>query len=425
MAIYYVGMYVKTEGMRMDSVYISGRGIVSPLGLNLAENEAGLRSGKSGIVRVPEFISNHLDSEVGGMVGEVSAGDLIDRKKLRFCPPTSVMSVIAVAEALTEAGIPPETAKDHRIAVIGGTASTYAYELYEVTRTYVGSNYRLRNVSPFAVPRAMPSSVVSNLSLIFGLRGESYGISAACATSALAVTVGARLVQSGVYDIVIAGGAECLDWVQALGFCACRALSHKYNNEPSRASRPFDRDRDGFVLAEGAAYVVLESEKSIKARNARPITRISGCAANSNAVDMVVPDSAAICDVMTMAIRDAGLMPEEIGYVNTHGTSTPVGDPLELNAIRQVLGSNAAVNSTKSQTGHMVSATGAAEIIFTSLMLEKNFLSANINLENPDDDFGWADLIREVRTGTNIRHAISNSFAFGGSNASIVLSKVD
>ena len=409
----------------MDSVYISGRGIVSPLGLNLAENEAGLRSGKSGVVRVPEFISNHLDSEVGGMVGEVSAGDLIDRKKLRFCPPTSVMSVIAVAEALTEAGIPPETAKDHRIAVIGGTASTYAYELYEVTRTYVGSNYRLRNVSPFAVPRAMPSSVVSNLSLIFGLRGESYGISAACATSALAVTVGARLVQSGVYDIVIAGGAECLDWVQALGFCACRALSHKYNNEPSRASRPFDRDRDGFVLAEGAAYVVLESEKSIKARNARPITRISGCAANSNAVDMVVPDSAAICDVMTMAIRDAGLMPEEIGYVNTHGTSTPVGDPLELNAIRQVLGSNAAVNSTKSQTGHMVSATGAAEIIFTSLMLEKNFLSANINLENPDDDFGWADLIREVRTGTNIRHAISNSFAFGGSNASIVLSKVD
>lgn len=420
-----MGMYIKTEGMRMDSVYISGRGIVSPLGLNLAENEAGLRSGKSGIVRVPEFISNHLDSEVGGMVGEVSAGDLIDRKKLRFCPPTSVMSVIAVAEALTEAGIPPETAKDYRIAVVGGTASTYAYELYEVTKTYVGSNYRLRNVSPFSVPRAMPSSVVSNLSLIFGLRGESYGISAACATSALAVTIGARLVQSGLYDIVIAGGAECLDWVQALGFCACRALSHKYNDEPSRASRPFDRDRDGFVLAEGAAYVVLESEKSIKARNARPITRISGCAANSNAVDMVVPDSAAICDVMGMAIRDAGLTPEEIGYVNTHGTSTPVGDPLELNAIRQVVGSNAAINSTKSQTGHMVSATGAAEIIFTSLMLEKNFLSANINLENPDDDFGWADLIREVRTGTNIKHAISNSFAFGGSNASVVLSKVD
>lgn len=415
----------KFEEMRMDSVYISGRGLVTPLGRNLAENELGLRSGKSGLVRVPEFISNHLDSEVGGMVGEISAGDLIDRKKLRFCPPTSVMSVIAVAEALTEAGIPLEEAKNYRIAIVGGTASTYANEIYDVTQTFVNSNYRLRNVSPFSVPRAMPSSVVSNLSLIFGLRGESYGISAACATSALAVVIGSRLIESGAYDMVLAGGAECLDWVQALGFCACRALSRKYNSDPEKASRPFDRDRDGFVLAEGAAWVLLESEKSIKARNARAITKVSGVGANSNAVDMVVPDSAAICDVMTMAIQNAGLTPQEIGYVNTHGTSTPVGDPLELNAVRQLIGENAAVNSTKSQTGHMVSATGAAEIIFTSIMLEKEFISPTINLENPDEGFEWADLVRELRTGTKVKHAISNSFAFGGSNASVVLSKVD
>lgn len=409
----------------MESVYITGRGIVSPLGRNLAENELGLRSGKSGIVRVPEFISNHLDSEVGGMVGEISAGELIDRKKLRFCPPTSVMSAIAAAEAFAEAGIPADKAKDHRIAVIGGTASTYARELHEVTKTYLESNYRIRNVSPFSVPRAMPSSVVSNLSLIFGLRGESYGISAACATSALAVSIGARLVESGIYDMVLAGGAECLDWVQALGFCACRALSHKYNDEPQRASRPFDRDRDGFVLAEGAAYVLLESERSLKARNVRPITKISGVGANSNAIDMVVPDTAAICDVMEMALRDAGLSTQEIGYVNTHGTSTPVGDPLELNAIRKLLGDKTAVNSTKSQTGHMVSATGAAEIIFTSLMLEKDFISPTINLENPDEEFAGADLVRELRTGTGVKHAISNSFAFGGSNACVVLSKMD
>ena len=409
----------------MESVYISGRGIVSPLGRGLAENEAGLRSGKSGLVRVPEFISNHLDSEVGGMVGDISAGDLIDRKKLRFCPPTSVMSAIAVAEALEEAGIPLEEAKNYRIAVIGGTASTYATELYDITRTFVDSNYRLRNVSPFSVPRAMPSSVVSNLSLIFGLRGESFGISAACATSALAVTTGARLVEAGIYDMVLAGGAECLDWVLALGFCACRALSHKYNTEPEKASRPFDRDRDGFVLAEGAAWVLLESEKSLKARNAKPITKVSGVGANSNAVDMVVPDSAAICDVMSLAIQDAGLSPHEIGYVNTHGTSTPVGDPLELNAIRQLMGENVAINSTKSQTGHMVSATGAAEIVFTSLMLEKDFISPTINLENPDEGMEWADLVREVRTGTKVKHALSNSFAFGGSNASVVLSKID
>ena len=409
----------------MESVYITGRGLVSPLGRNLAENEAGLRSGKSGIVRVPEFISNHLDSEIGGMVGEISAGDLIERKKLRFCPPTSVMSAIAVAEALGEAGIPLDKVKEHRIAVIGGAASAYAKELHEMASVYVNSNYRLRNVSPFAVPRIMPSSVVSNLSLIFGIKGESYGVSAACATSALAVTIGTRLIQCGAYDMVIAGGAEALDWAMALGFCACRALSHKYNDAPERASRPFDRDRDGFVLAEGAAWVVLESERSIKARNARPITKVSGVGANSNAVDMVVPDTAAICDVMQEALRSAGLAPQEIGYVNTHGTSTPVGDPLELNAVRQVLGDHVAINSTKSQTGHMVSATGAAEIIFTSIMLEKDFISPTINLENPDDEFAGVDLVKELRTNAGIKHAISNSFAFGGSNASVVLSKVD
>ena len=409
----------------MESVYISGRGIISPLGLNLAENEAALRSKKSGIVRIPDFISNHLECEVGGQVEEFSPGTIIDRKRLRFCPRASVMSAIAVAEVFAEAGIPLEEVPKLRIAVVGGTAQGDSREIYEVTRTYVDSNYRLRNVSPFSVPRVMPSSAVSNLSLIFGLRGESYGISAACATSAIAVIIGTRLVQTGLYDMVIAGGAESLSWIQALGFCACRALTRTVNNEPERASRPFDRERDGFVLAEGAAYVLLESEKSLKARGGRPITRVSGLGANSNAVDMVVPDSESICNVMQTAISDAGLSPADIGYVNTHGTSTPVGDPLELNAIRSVMGDRAAINSTKSQTGHMVSATGAAEIIFTSLMLEKDFLSASVNLENPDDDFAWADLVREVRTGTGIKHAISNSFAFGGSNASVVLSKVD
>ena len=171
--------------------------------------------------------------------------------------------------------------------------------------------------------------------------------------------------------------------------------------------------------------MLLESERSLKARNVRPITRVSGLGANSNAVDMVVPDSAAIFDVMQEAVRNAGLTPQEIGYVNTHGTSTPVGDPLELNAVRKLFGDSIAVNSTKSQTGHMVSATGAAEIIFTSLMLEKNFISPTINLENPDEEFAGADLVGELRTDTNIKHAISNSFAFGGSNASVVLSKVD
>ena len=170
--------------------------------------------------------------------------------------------------------------------------------------------------------------------------------------------------------------------------------------------------------------MVLESEKSIKARGAKAIAEISGWGANSNATDMVVPNAESTADVMRQALKHAGLKPEDINYINTHGTSTPVGDKIELEAIREAIGEHAAINSTKSQTGHMVGATGSSEIIFTTMMMEKGFISPTINLENPDDDFAWADLVRECREGVDIRHAISNSFAFGGSNAAVVLSKV-
>lgn len=406
----------------MERTFITGRGIYSPIGDTLAANEAALRAGKSGIIRVPEFVEHQLSSEVGGWVNELPETPLIDRKKLRFCPPVGVMSVVAATEAFTEAGLPLDGLNKYRIAIIGGVAGGNYREVFDEADGYLRTDYRLRNVSPYSVPRVMPSSAISNLSLIFGITGESYDISAACASSAIAILVGTRLIRSGQYDLVLAGGAEQLDWVQALGFCACRALSRKYNQTPHLASRPFDRDRDGFVLAGGAAYVVLESERSVKARGVRPISEVSGIAANSNAIDMVVPDAAASAAVMRDAIADAGIAASEIGYVNTHGTGTPVGDPVELAAIRQVIGNGAAINSTKSQTGHMVGATGAAEVIFTSLMLEKNFISPSLNLDNPDPEFDWADLVRECREGTGVRHALSNSFAFGGSNAAIVIS---
>lgn len=409
----------------MERVFITGRGLISPLGDNLNANEMALRAGVSGISIVPDFVEHRLDSLVGGQPNVSPECPLIDRKKLRFCPPVGVMSVVAVSEVFAEAGIPLEEVPRHRIAIIGGVAGGNYLELYQAADGYVRSDFRLRSVTPYAVPRVMPSSAISNISLIFGITGESYDVSAACASSAIAIMVGTRLIRSGQYDMVIAGGAEQLDWVEALGFCACRALSKRFNDEPQRASRPFDRDRDGFVLAGGAAYVLLESERSVKARGVRPISLISGIASNSNARDMVVPDTAASAAVMAEAIADAGLKPENIGYVNTHGTGTPVGDPIELEAIRSVMGSNPAINSTKSQTGHMVGATGAAEVIFSSLMLERHFISPSINLENPDPEFGWADLVRECRTGTTIRHALSNSFAFGGSNAAIVISACD
>jgi len=408
----------------MERVFITGRGMVTPIGDDLAANEAALRSGKSGITRIQEFVEFGLESQVGGMPNTNLETPLVDRKRLRYCPPAALMSIVAAAEAFAEAGLSLEELPSKRIALIGGTAGGNNKELFENGSRYLEFGKKLRAVSPFIVPRCMPSSSISNLSLVFGIKGESYDISAACSSSALSIIVATRLIRSGAYDIVLTGGAENLDWPEALGFCACRALSKKYNDTPEKASRPFDIDRDGFVLAGGAAYVVLESERSVRERKARPISMISGIMANSNATDMVVPNSEASSEVMLGAIHDAGLKPEDIDYVNTHGTGTPIGDPIELAAIRSVMGDHPAINSTKSQTGHMVGATGAAEIIYSSLMLEKNFISPSINLDNPDPDFAWADLVREYRPNANLRHALSNSFAFGGSNAAVVLSKI-
>ena len=408
----------------MERVYITGRGMVTPIGDDLASNEAALRSGKSGITRIEEFSRYGLDSQVGGMPNQSIETPLVDRKRQRYCPPAALMSIVAAAQAFTEAGFSLEELPKLRIALVGGTASANNLEIYQSAERYLGSNMRLRTISPFIVPRVMPSSSISNLSLVFGIKGESYDISAACSSSALSIIIATRLIRSGAYDIVLAGGAEQLDWSMALGFCACRALSKKYNETPEKASRPFDVDRDGFVIAGGAAYVVLESERSVRARKARPITLVSGIMANSNAIDMVAPDAQSSSEVMGGAIRDAGLKPEDIDYVNTHGTGTPIGDPIEMAAIRSVMGDHPAINSTKSQTGHMVGATGAAEIIYSSLMLEKGFLSPSVNLDNPDPEFAWADLVREYRPNVNLRHALSNSFAFGGSNAAVVVSRV-
>ena len=407
----------------MKNVYITGRGLVTPLGVGLAANEAALRSGKSGVVRFDKLAEMELGCAVGGVVDENPPTELIDRRTARFCPPTAVMSVVAVEEALKEAGITAEDRQKHRIAVISGVAGSNYRELYTKTDFFMQTHpRRIRNVSPVIVPRIMPSSAVSVLSLVFGFRGESYDLSAACASSAVSTMLATRLIRSGAYDIVVVGGAEQLDWVQAVGFCAMRALSHSYNDTPERASRPFDRGRDGFVLAGGAGYMVLESERSVQERGVRPITRITGIASNSNALDMVVPDVASCAEVMRESVADAGLKPSDIGYINTHGTATPVGDPVEMAAIREVFGSGPAINSTKSQTGHMVGATGAAEVIFTSLMLERHFLSRSINLEDPEPEFGWADLLTDYREGTEVRHALSNSFAFGGTNVSLILS---
>ena len=407
----------------MKKVFITGRGLVTPLGHGKANNEKALREGKSGVVFVPEWAENNLVSCVAGVIDVEAESQHLDRKKKRFMTKNSIMAVLAVEEALAEAKLTPEDMATKRIAVISGVAGSSYSEAYNSTDLFLKTN-SLRKVNPCTVPRIMPSSVVANLSLVFGFTGESYDISSACASSAHSTMMGTRMIQSGMYDIVVCGGAEQCDWIQALGFTAMRALSKSYNDCPEKASRPFASDRDGFVMAEGAGFMILESEESLKERNVEAISQISGCYGNSNATDMVVPDKTASVAVMRGALADANLVPEDIDYINTHGTATPIGDPVEMRAIKEVFGSLPAINSTKSQTGHMVGATGAVEIIFTSMMIENNFISPSLNLENPEEEFEWADFVLQTRENVKIKHALSNSFAFGGSNAALVISAV-
>lgn len=405
----------------MEKVAITGRGLVTPLGNTLSANEKALIEGRSGIVIVPEWRKMGLDSHVAGISDEDPECPLLDIKRKRFTSPNSRMAVSAAYQAITEAGLTVESLKNYRVAVINGCAGSAYEEIYNGARTFIETG-KVKRVKPFIVPRVMASSAVSNLSLILGITGESYDISSACTSGAHSIITGYRLINSGLYDIVLAGGSEELNWVHALGFNAMRALSTKYNDRPSAASRPFDKDRDGFVIAEGAGMIVIEKESHARARGVQPKALISGVAANSNAIDMVVPSATSSAAVMNMAIANAGLKSEDIDYINTHGTGTTTGDPVEMEAIKKVFFHKVAINSTKSMTGHMIGASGAVEVIYCSSMIEKNFVSPSINLDNPEPEFAWADLVRETRRNVKIKHALTNSFGFGGSNACLVIS---
>ena len=405
------------------NVFITGRGLVTPLGNGLSANLESLREGRTGTVLMQEWVDKGLDVCVAGPSDRMVNCPMFTVKNVRFMAPNARMAAAAAYEAFTEAGLTPEDLPERRIAMINGCAGSSYDTVYKNLTTF-DRTHKTRSCSPFSIPRIMPSCGVANMSLLFGTTGESYDISCACTSSALAIIAGVRLIRAGEYDIVLVGGSEELSWGQSLGFGSMRALSSHYNDRPGCASRPFDKGRDGFVLADGAGMLVLESEEHALKRGAAPKAIISGYASNSNALDMVVPDAPAVADVMTRALADAGLAPSDVAYVNTHGTATPVGDPIELEGIRQVFGEHSiAINSTKSQTGHMIGAAGAVEAIFTSLMMEHSFISKTANLDDPEDGLEWADLVRETRENTEIRHAISNSFGFGGSNATLVISK--
>ncbi len=408
----------------MERIAITGRGLVTPLGIGLPANEDALRKGRSGIVHVPEWKDLGLESQVAGVSDESPPSSLLNQKNSRFAPANAKMAVTAAEEALQEAGLTIEDVRGDRTALILGCAGSAHGHIWAGASAFRESG-KVKRVSPFTVPRVMASSAVANLAILLGVSGESYDISSACTSGTHSILVASRLLRSGDYDYVITGGTEETNWVHALGFDAMRALSRRYNSTPEKASRPFDRDRDGFVVAAGAGVLVLETERHALSRGRRPFSIIKGFAANTNPVDMVVPDARSSCEVMKRALLASGLALSEIDYINTHGTGTPTGDPVELDAIRLLFGPDAGkvpVNSTKSMTGHMIGATGAAETIFCSMMIEKGFISPSVNLENPDPGYEWPDFVRECRDSLKIRNALSNSFGFGGTNACLIVS---
>ncbi|MCP4179919.1 MAG: beta-ketoacyl-[acyl-carrier-protein] synthase family protein [bacterium] len=411
-----------------NNIVITGRGLVTPLGTGLERNETALRNGESGIVFAPQWKEVGLESQIAGLIDEnLLECPLFNKKNKRYMSPNVMMGTVAAYEAIQEAGLDLETLQKKRVAIVLGHGGSTHQIVHEGARI-LETTGKSKRVSPFTVPKVMPSSAVSSLSLILGITGETFTVSSACASGAHAVMVASRLLQTDLYDIVITGGTEEVSWVHALGFDSMRALSRSYNDTPTKASRPFDQARDGFVISAGAGIMILESEEHAKSRNAKPIVKVASAIANSNATDMVFPDAASSAKLMKEALGMANLKPSDIDYVNTHGTSTPVGDPVEMNSLKTVFekeNKDVAINSTKSMTGHMIGATGAVEIIFCSQMIDKGFICPTINLENPDPDFEWANLVRETIPKAKVKHALSNSFGFGGTNSCVILSTIE
>lgn len=407
----------------MRRVVITGMGITSCIGNNTQEVLASLKAGRSGIRFMEEYAELGLRSQVAGVV-DIDFKEHIDRKHLRFMGDSAAYAYIAMAEAIAMAGLEESDISNPRTGLVmgsGGTSTAAIIESAEITKTR-----GVRKVGAFRVPQVMGSTVSACLATPFKIKGVNYSISSACATSAHCIGNGAELIQMGKQDIVFAGGGEELAWSLTHLFDAMGALSSKYNDTPTKASRPYDANRDGFVIAGGGGCVVLEEYEHAKARGANIIAELVGYGATSDGYDMVAPsgEGAARCMQQALAGMDGKGLEGGVDYINTHGTSTPVGDVAELRAMKEVFGDKVpAFASTKSLTGHSLGAAGVQEAIYTLLMMQNGFIAASANVETVDEAAEGLDLVTELRE-TEIHRALSNSFGFGGTNASLIFDKL-
>ncbi len=401
--------------MSKRRVVITGAGIVSCIGNDLATVEASLRQGKSGIRAVEKFTELGLRSQVAGWP-DIDIEARIDRRQLRFMGDAAAYAQIALQDAIAQAGLSPEQISHPRTGLIMGSGGGSPANQIEAADTLRSKG--IRRVGPYQVTRCMSSTVSACLATNFKVKGINYSITSACSTSAHCIGAAAQQIAWGMQDVMFAGGGEELSWGLALLFDGMGAMSSKYNATPDKASRAYDANRDGFVLAGGGGAVVLESLEHAQARGATILAELVGFGISSDGEDMVAPSGEGAVACMRQALDG---LDGPIDYINTHGTSTPVGDMQEVRAMRAVFGDAVPpFSSTKSLAGHSQGATGVQEAIFSLIMLMKGFIAGSVNVETPDPELDGMPLVTQTRDA-ELTQVLSNSFGFGGTNASLVL----
>jgi 3-oxoacyl-[acyl-carrier-protein] synthase-1 len=402
----------------MNRVVVTGMGIVSSLGANCAEVLSSLKTAKSGIKFNETQAAMGLRSHVSGTVAEIDPDEIIDRKMKRFMADAAIYNAVALDEAIKQSGLTEAQVSDPRTGLImgsGGASNQNVVEAADILR-----EKGIKRVGPYRVPRTMGSTTSACLSTLFKIKGINYSISSACSTSAHCIGNAMEQIQLGKQDVVFAGGGEELNWSLTMLFDAMGALSSKYNESPTQASRAFDADRDGFVISGGGGALVLESLEHAQTRGATILAELTGYGATSDGHDMVAPSGEGAKRCMELAISTVD---GPIDYINAHGTSTPVGDAKELGAIKAVFGDNIPnIGSTKSLSGHALGAAGVNESIYSLLMLQNDFMAESININTLDEAAKGMPIV-QTTTKQTLNRVMSNSFGFGGTNACLVFEK--
>jgi 3-oxoacyl-[acyl-carrier-protein] synthase-1 len=403
----------------MKRVVVTGLGIVSSIGNNQQEVTESLKTGRSGIVFSEVYKEMGLRSQVEGAI-KIELDNLIDRKVRRFMGDGAAFNYVAMQQAIDDSGLEESQISNFRTGLVmgsGGPSTANVVEAADILR-----EKGVKQVGPYRVPRTMSSTNTACLATPFKIKGVNYSITSACATSAHCIGHAMELIQMGKQDVVFAGGGEEVHWTMSVLFDAMGAMSSKYNDAPTTASRPYDESRDGFVISGGGGVLVIEELEHAKARGAKIYAELVGYGATSDGYDMVQPsgEGAVRCMQQAMATVDG-----KIDYINAHGTSTPVGDTKELEALRAVFGGETVpwVSSTKSLTGHALGAAGVNEAIYSLLMMQNNFLSASANITNLDAGAAGIPIVRERQDDITLNTIMSNSFGFGGTNATLIFQR--